>query len=88
MMPYGSHEGEFLYVKFFGDLIRVYDANLKPVAETNNTSLTAYIDKISLADYDDTVYVFVDGVYSRHLKKLLTFKFTFSAMDPILRFSA
>ncbi len=64
-----------LYVHLVGQRLQVYDTALVLLAESDPTRLGEYLGVLTLAGYDDSVWVFADGLYSRNLEQLLVFPF-------------
>jgi len=67
---------------FHNGIINIYDTDLNLIAISNKTKQWEYLGKMNLCDYDDSVLVFWDGIYSRNLEKLSTFPFKATYFEP------
>ena len=73
--PYGPDGSPHLFLTAREHTITVYDSNLTLVARAENAVLQNYHLTLKIAGYDDSVYAFSDGLYTRQFSKIMQFPF-------------
>lgn len=74
----------YLYVPLRGESALVFDMNLRLVDSVSGlASIHYFLGKGRIAEYDDSVLIFDDGVYDPEWNKILQFPFRSSVCTPV-----